>query len=105
MSAVPFDTLKMTRKLEASGIDCSIARGLVDALVEAMAAEPVRATTRNTGRPAEPARDAICAPSGGGGAGDRAARVRRAFTMQLGGVFVLWVWVTLLGFSDLLLYR
>jgi hypothetical protein len=108
MGAVPFDTLKMARKLEASGVDRSIARAIVDAMVEAksaMAADPVRTTTRNAGRPAEPVGNAICVPSAGGGPSDHAARIRRAFTFQLGGVFVLWVWVTLLGFSYLLLYR
>jgi len=36
MSAVPFDTLKFARKLEASGLTAGIAAGTAEALAEAM---------------------------------------------------------------------
>jgi len=36
MNAVPFDTLNMARRLQASGLEGQVAAGLVDALVEAM---------------------------------------------------------------------
>jgi hypothetical protein len=36
MSAVPFDTLKLARKLEASGMTGSMAAGTAEALAEAM---------------------------------------------------------------------
>jgi NhaP-type Na+/H+ or K+/H+ antiporter len=34
MNAVPFDTLSMARKLQASGIEAALAGGMVEALVE-----------------------------------------------------------------------
>ncbi|WP_158932309.1 hypothetical protein [Acidisphaera sp. S103] len=89
----------MARKLEASGMDRRAARGIVevviDALVEAKSAIMLatHSSTPQTGR----LNDAL--------PGINDARSRRNFTLQLGGLFVLWVWITLLGFSYLLHYR
>ena len=99
MSAVPFDTLKMARKLEATGVERSVAWGIVDGVVAALA-EARPADRRGAGPVLEPV-----GPSAGNGLGDHSSRVRRDFTVQLGGLFVLWTWITLLGVSYLLHYR
>ena len=36
MNAVPFDTLSMARKLQASGMESGVAAGMVEALVDAL---------------------------------------------------------------------
>jgi hypothetical protein len=36
MNAVPFDTLSMARKLQASGLEAAVAAGMVEALVEGL---------------------------------------------------------------------
>ena len=53
MNAVPFDTLKMARKLQASGMDRAMAQGVVEVVVDVMvetkkATLPVRAGAKAT---------------------------------------------------------
>jgi hypothetical protein len=107
MGTVPFDTLKMARKLEASGMDRLAARGIVEVMVDALAEakSAIRPDTQSGGLVAYPVGSGSDAPSDGCGSSDYSARTRRHFTFQLGGLFGLWVWVTLLGFSYLLHYR
>ena len=94
MIAVPFDTLKMARKLAASGLERSAVWGIAELVVDALAgAKPavVPETVRHVG--GTPPRSSGI------------AQARRDFTLQFGGPFLLFVWATLLGFSGLLAYR
>ena len=112
MDTFPFDTLKMARKLEASGMDRAMARGVVEVVVDALMGTKM-ATKSDTART-----KTVTAGSASGLAGysseqrtpyawpgDITARIRRDFTIQLGGMFVMWVCITILGFSCLLPYR
>lgn len=99
MAALPFDTLKMARKFEDAGMDRRAAWGLVEVVVDALAdAKLAIRLDTCSGTPQT-------GPGGDTPAGGSDARSRRNFTLQLGGLFVLWVWMTLLGFSYLLHYR
>ncbi len=89
----------------------SAARGIVDRLLDAMVQVKLAMTadsgvtpTHGTGLAAQPAQNAVGTRSAKDSEA-HAARVRRDFTIQLGGLFALRVWVTLLGISYLSLYR
>lgn len=51
MNAVPFDTLGMARKLQASGVEGAVATGMVEALVDALIGAEL-ATKADVGRTA-----------------------------------------------------
>ena len=81
MNAVPFDTLKMAQRLEATGLDRQAAGAIARMILDTHSASASGA----------------CAKSAAG----TPARTRLAFNLQLGGMFLLWVWAVLLGFSYL----
>ena len=116
MNAVLFDTLKMARKLQASGMDRAMAQGVVEVVVDVMvetkkATLPVRAgaKTENAATTAEAVRysgaDKSRKACFSAASQDWSVRVRRDFTIQLGGMFVMWVCITIIGFSYLLPHR
>lgn len=77
-------------------MDRRAARGIVEVVLDALT--EAKSTDAHGG--AYPIGSGNDTPSDGNN-----ARSRRHFTLQLGGLFVLWVWITLLGFSYLLHYR
>ena len=109
MAAFAFDTLKMARRLEASGMDRAVAEVLVDVMVETKTvshADRIVAKSDDTVMTARVVRYGMAGGMCFGEASrDWTARARRDFTIQLGGMFVMWVCITIIGFSYLLPIR
>jgi len=80
-------------------MDRRAARGIVEVVIDALAEakSAITPATHSSTPQTGPGSDALSGTSN--------ARIRRNFTLQLGGLFVLWVWMTLLGFSYFLHYR
>ena len=91
-------------------MDRSMALGVVEVLVDALRGTAMATTLDTGGTKADTAVSRVAAYSGdrptpGSWTGDASARVRRDLTMQLGGMVVLWVCISIIGFSCLLPYR
>lgn len=107
MATFPLDTLKMAQRLEASGMDRTMARGVVEVVVDALRGTHM-ATSAGTKIDTAASRVAGCTgiqQTPAPWTGDASARVRRDLTLQLGGMVVMWVCISIIGFSCLLPYR